>query len=59
MSTKSNVGDVSDKGNEEITDVENNSNFTQSDRESDKDFLSQSVAVTATKFKSSTLIKKI
>ena len=59
MSTKSNVGDVSDEGNEEITDVENNSNFTQSDRESDKDFLSQSVAVTSTKFKSSTLIKKI
>ena len=59
MSTKSNVGDVSDEGNEEITDVENNSNFTQSDRESDKDFLSQSVAVTATKVKSSTRIKKI
>ena len=56
-STRSNVGDVSDEDNEEITDVENNSNFTQSDGEFDKDLSPRSVAVTSTKIKSSTLKK--
>ena len=51
------VGDMSDKDKEEITDVENNLNFTQSDRESDKNLSPQSKAVTSTKIKSSTLQK--
>ena len=51
-STRSNVGDVSDEDNEEITDVQNNLNFSQSDGESDKDLSPQSVAVTSTKIKS-------
>ena len=42
----SNIGGISHDENEEITDVENNLTFTQSDGESEKDFLSQSVAVT-------------
>ena len=57
-STRSNVGDVSDEDNEEITDVQNNLNFSQSDGESDKDLSPQSVAVTSTKIKSWTLKKK-
>ena len=36
---------MSDEDNEEISDDENNLNFTQSDEESDKDLLAQSVAV--------------
>ena len=51
-STRSNVGDVSDEDNEEITDVQNNLNFSQSDGESYKDLSPQSVAVTSTKIKS-------
>ena len=57
-STRSNVRGVSDENNEEITDVENNLNFTQSDGESDKDLWPHSVAVTSTKIKSPTLKKK-
>ena len=52
---RSNVGDKSDEDNEEITYVKNNLNFTQSDGESDKDLSPQSVTVTSTKIKSSTL----
>ena len=54
-SARSNVGDISDEDNEEIIDVENNSNFTQSDGESEKDLSPQGVAVTSTKIESSTL----
>ena len=36
-SARSNVGDISDEDNEEITDVENNLNSTQSDGESNTD----------------------
>ena len=57
-STRSNVGDVSDEDNEEITDFEKNLNFSQSDGESDKDLSPQSVAVTSTKIKSLSLKKK-
>ena len=57
-SARSNVGNVSDEDNEEIADVENNLNFTQSDGESDKDFSPQNAAVASTKIKSSTLKKK-
>ena len=53
-STRSNVGDASDGGDEEITDVENNLNFTETDGESE-DLLLQSVAVTSTKTKPSIL----
>ena len=57
-SARSNIGDISDEGNEEITDVENNLNFTQSDGRSHKDLLPHSVAVTSPKIKSSALQKK-
>ena len=57
-SARSNVGDISDEDNEEITDVENNLNSTQSDGESDKDLSPQSVAVTSREIKWSTLQTK-
>ena len=54
-SARSNVGDTCDQDKEEIIDFEKNSNFTQSDGESDKDLSPQGVAVTSTKIESSTL----
>ena len=56
-SARSNDGDTNED-KEEITDVKNNLNFTQSEEESDKDRSPQSVALTSTKIKSSTLQKK-
>ena len=53
-SARSNVGDMSDEDDEEITDAE----LVQSDGESDKDLSPQSVAVTSTKNNSSTLQNK-
>lgn len=49
---------MSDEENEEISDTDNNLNVTQSDGEFDKDLSSQSVAVTPTKIKLSTVQKK-
>ena len=57
-SARSDIGDISNEDNEEITDVENNVNFTQSDGESEEDLSLWSVAVTPTKIKSSTRQKK-
>lgn len=49
---------MSDEENEEISDADNNLNVTKSDGEFDKDLSSQSVAVTPTKIKLSTVQKK-
>ena len=43
-SARSSIIDMSDEDKEEISDVKNNLNFTESDGESDKDLLVQSVA---------------
>ena len=43
-SARSSISDMSDEDKEEISDVKNNLNFTESDGESDKDLLVQSVA---------------
>ena len=47
-----------DEDNEEISDAGSNSKFTQFDGESEKYLFPQSVVVTSTKIKLSTLLKK-